>query len=140
MTKQRTIEVKMKVAFHDLDATQVVWHGNYFKYFNVARFALLDEAGIDLHEFYKANQYLFPIVKTSTKHILPLTLNDEFIFKATVIESRIKLTMDFEIRLMKDGRICAKARIDQVAVKMPDMEMQLELPKDIRRALENSES
>ncbi len=135
MPKQRNAEVRLKVPFHDLDATQVVWHGNYFKYFNMARFALLDEAGIHLHDYYKNNQFLFPIVKTSTKHILPLQLDDAFICKATVVEARIKLTLDFEIRLKDGGDICTRARTDQVAVKLPEMALQLELPESIIMAL-----
>ena len=33
----RVAEVSFQVPFHDVDAMQVVWHGNYLKYFELAR-------------------------------------------------------------------------------------------------------
>ena len=56
-----SFEIKLKVPFHDLDPLQVVWHGNYFKYFDIARFGLFEKAGIDLHRYQVENQYLFPL-------------------------------------------------------------------------------
>ena len=34
-------EVVLTVSFHDCDPMGVVWHGNYFRFFEVAREALL---------------------------------------------------------------------------------------------------
>ncbi len=133
--KHKSVEVKLSVPFHDLDPAQIVWHGNYLKYFDMARFALFKDAGIDLYEYFIKNKYAFPVIKTSTKHIVPLRHGDEFICKATVIDARIKITLDFEIRLADSGVVCTRGSGDQVAVKMPEMEMQLEIPAEISRAL-----
>jgi len=135
MKKNKSLQITMKVPFHDLDPLHLVWHGNYMKYFDIARFALFQDAGIDLYDYYLKNQYIFPITKTSTKHIVPLKYGDEFICEATVVEARIKIAMAFEIRLTGSGTVCTVGRSDQVAVKMPDMELQLEIPEDISRAL-----
>jgi acyl-CoA thioester hydrolase len=105
------------------------------KYFDIARFALFKDSGIDLYEYYAKNQYILPTTRTSTKHILPLRYGDEFICKATVTEAQIKIAIDFEIRLADNGTVCTIGRSDQVAVKMPEMELQLEIPDDISRAL-----
>ena len=43
--------------------------------------------------------------------------------------------MNFEIQRVKDNVFCTKARSDQVAVKMPEMEMMFEIPGDIRTPL-----
>ncbi len=131
----KSCEVKMSVPFHDLDPLQVVWHGNYLKYFDIARFALFDSAGIDLHSFQQESEYIFPVIRTSAKYIYPLRHRDEFICKATIVEAHIKIIADFEIKLVSDGRICAKGRGEQVAVKTPEMEMMLEIPDKIRTAL-----
>jgi len=114
---------------------QIVWHGNYFLYFEDARVALLAQRGIDLYKFYLKTQYLFPIIKTSTKHIYPLRNGDEFICKATVVEGRTKIVVDFEIRLKSDGRICTRGRTEQVTVKAPEMEIIFTIPDEIRQAL-----
>jgi acyl-CoA thioester hydrolase len=125
----------MKVPFHDLDPMQVVWHGNYFKYFDVARFGLFASVGIDLYAYLKQEQMVFPITRSSIKHIQPLQFDDEFVCRATVTEARYKIAMDFEIRRPDTGDICTRGRGEQVAVKLPDMALEFEIPPQITRAL-----
>ena len=36
-TRLREIGVELEVPFHDIDGLGIVWHGNYFKYFELAR-------------------------------------------------------------------------------------------------------
>ncbi len=132
--KQISFEVKIKVPFFDLDPMQIVWHANYLNYFEIARAALFENHGVDLYSFYEKHQLIFPIIKTSTKHVLPLFHRDEIICKATLVEARIKLIVDFEIRKVPDGKICARGRTEQVAVKVPEREMLFSLPEEIRLA------
>jgi acyl-CoA thioester hydrolase len=132
---KKSLQVKMKVPFHDLDPLHLVWHGNYMKYFDVARFELFKDCGVDLYDYYSKNKYIFPIARTSTKYIVPLKYGDEFICEATIMEARIKIAIHFEVRLVESGAVCTIGKSDQVAVKMPEMELQLEIPHDIRRAL-----
>ena len=133
--KHKSVEIQHKVPFYDLDPMQMVWHGNYLKYFDIARFELFDTLGIDLLSYFKKTNYLFPITKTYTKHVVSLRYKDEFKCKATVVEAQYKIVVDFEIRLVKNNQICAKGRSEQVAVKYPEMEIIFEIPDDIRKAL-----
>jgi acyl-CoA thioester hydrolase len=137
MTREHhaSFEIERKVAFYELDPMQIVWHGNYFLYFEDARVALFAQVGVDLYDFYLRTQYLFPIIKTTTKHIYPLRHGDEFICKATVVEGKTKIVVDFEIRLKADGRVCTRGRTEQVAVKAPEMEIMFTIPDEIRQAL-----
>ena len=135
MENRKSCEVGITVPFHDLDPMNIVWHGNLMKYFDVARFALLDQCGIDLQDYFEKTNYLFPIIKTSTKHIIALRNRDELLCKVTVLEARIKIVMDFEIRRKGDHQICARGRSEQVAVVYPQMEMMFEIPDDIRKPL-----
>ncbi|MBN2040526.1 MAG: acyl-CoA thioesterase [Spirochaetes bacterium] len=128
-------EARLKVPFHDADPMQVVWHGNYIKYFEIARDGLLDEAGVDLQSFFNNTKYLFPVIKTSTKHIFPLRHRDEFICKATLLEAKFKIVFEFEIRLVKDNKLCAKGKSEQAAVKYPEMEILFNIPEQIQKAL-----
>lgn len=126
--------IDLKVPFYDLDPMMIVWHGNYLKYFDRARFALFDAAGIDLYQYMVKEKYVFPITRTSTKHILPLRPNNDFTCKATVTEAHYKIAMDFEIR-SADGRVYTRGSSEQVAVKLPDMELDFEIPPAIQKAL-----
>ena len=133
--QQRSYEIEGRVAFYDLDPMQIVWHGNYFNYLEDARRALLAHYGVDLNEFFARTQCLFPIIRTSSKHIYPLRYGDEYICKVTLVEARIKLVFDFEIRLKRDGKICTRGRTEQVTVKAPEMEIIFNVPDEIRQAL-----
>jgi len=130
-----SFEMKMKVPFHHLDPLQVVWHGNYFKYFDRVRFGLFENAGIDLYRYQVENRYLFPLTKNTIKHIAPLGRNAEFICRATVTEARYKIVMAFEIRLAETGKLCTRCTSEQVAIKTPAMELDYMIPADIREAL-----
>lgn len=128
-------ETPMTVAFHDLDPLRMVWHGNYLKYFDVARFGLFNEAGVDLYDYMMNRKIALPIIRSAVKHIAPLCHGDEFVCRAEVVDVRYKLTMAFSIRRTTDNVICARGTSDQVAVRMPEMKMEFEIPEDIIRAL-----
>ncbi len=128
-------EVTLKVPFYDLDPMQIVWHGNYLKYFDFARSELFDGLGVDLFEVHEKSGFIFPIVRSAVKHIRPLRRGDEFVCKATVKEARTKIVVAFEIRLVEDGMLCAKGSTEQVAVRVPAMELAFAIPEEISRAL-----
>ena len=71
----------------------------------------------------------------AVKHIHPLKRGDEFVCRATVKEARTKIVVVFEIRLVKDGTLCARGSTEQVAVREPEMEMEFSIPEEISRAL-----
>jgi acyl-CoA thioester hydrolase len=128
-------EFKRRVPFHDLDPLQIVWHGNYLKYFDIARFGLFKQAGLDLYRYFLTRQLIFPVTRSSAKHIVPLRYDDAFVCRAIVTEAVYKIAMSFEIRLAENGQICTRGKSEQVAVKMPEMEMQFEVPGDVTAAL-----
>ena len=53
--------VDIQVQFYDLDPMDVVWHGNYVKYMETARCALLSKIQYDYTEMVKAG-YAWPVV------------------------------------------------------------------------------
>jgi acyl-CoA thioester hydrolase len=133
--EKKSFEVKISVPFFDLDPMQIVWHGNYLNYFEIARAALFEHNGVDLYSYYEREKIIFPIIRTSTKHIFPLRYHDEIIIKATLADVNIKLVVDFEIRKVADGSVCVRGRTEQVAVKAPEMETLFSVPQGIRTAL-----
>ncbi len=132
---KKSHDVHIKVPFYDLDPFQVVWHGNYLKYFEVAREALFENLGVDLYSIYSKTNYIFPVIKTSTKHVFPLKHGDEIICKATIVDVGIKIVTEYEIRLAADGRLCARGKCEQVAIKTPEMETMYRIPEEICQAI-----
>ncbi|MCF8027595.1 MAG: acyl-CoA thioesterase [Desulfobacteraceae bacterium] len=131
----RICEVKFTVPFHDLDPMEVVWHGNYFKYFDITRDALFRKMGVDLYRVYTDTQHIFPIIRTSIKHVFPLRFRDEFVCRAKLTAVDYKIGVDFIIRLTQDSRVIAKGKSQQAAVKIPEMETLFKIPDTIRHAL-----
>jgi len=132
----RSCTVKLTVPFHDVDPIQVVWHGNYLKYFEIARTGIFDQIGIDLYNFYLTSGFIFPISRTVLKYIYPLRYKDEFTCTAVVTECKRKIIIDYEIRLTSNNKLCTKGSTEQVTVKYPELEMELIIPEEIKKALE----
>jgi acyl-CoA thioester hydrolase len=131
----RSATVRFCIPFCDVDAMQVVWHGNYLKYFDAARDRLFSDAGIDLYRVVEDGGLVFPITRSQTKHIRPLRFRDEVDCKATLVEAECRLVVDFEIRLAGSGQLCTKGRTEQAAVRLPDGRLELRLPEPLRLAL-----
>jgi acyl-CoA thioester hydrolase len=129
----------MKVPFHDVDPMQIVWYGNYMKYFDIARQGLFESQGIDLQDVLDKTGYAFPVVRSSVKHIRPLHHLDVFFCIATLVEVTHKVVIDFEIRLETDNTLCAKGRGEQAAVKYPEMEIAFEIPEIVRTRLASTQ-
>ncbi len=127
--------VRSTVPFHDVDAMRIVWHGNYLKYFELARDALFSARGVDLYGFADGAGIVFPVIRTATRHSHPLCFGDAFECRATVVEARIKLVIEYELELEESGVVCATGSTEQVALSVPDHELQLRLPESLCRAL-----
>lgn len=126
--------VRLTVPFYDLDTFQVVWHGNYFKYFERARQALFKQAGLDIYRPEPEQRYHYPVVRTRVRHLHPLFLDDEFEVKARLTDASCKLVIAFELRNLPARRLCARAESQQVALDARDHRLCFEIPAEVRAA------
>jgi acyl-CoA thioester hydrolase len=127
----KTAEVILKVPFHDLDPMNIVWHGNYLKYIEVARGQLFDTCSIDLQNYFFSEDLQFPIIKTSLKYVFPLKYGDEFKCIAKVVDVKNKIKINFEIRLIENNQICAKGICEQAAVQISTGKLLFKIPDEI---------
>jgi len=139
MAQSVSTSVTLKVPYYDVDLMQIVWHGNYLKYFEVARQALFKKYGVDMQHYTEDTRYVFPVVRSMIKHIWPLRFDDEFTCTAVVREARVKIVLDFEIKLISNDKVCAKGWTEQVAVLLPEMEMSFQIPEEIQKAFYGNE-
>jgi acyl-CoA thioester hydrolase len=135
MDRAVSASVRRKVPFYDVDMMRVVWNGHYWKYFEEARQALFAQQGIASFDEEEGKGWVFPVIRSEVKYIHPLRLGDEFICTATLKEARVKIVVDFEITRVADGKVCAKGRSEQAAVKVPETEMAFMIPEEIQNAL-----
>jgi acyl-CoA thioester hydrolase len=120
--------------FFDVDPMSVVWHGNYPKFLELGRVAVLDVIGYD-YSAMTASGYLWPVVDMGIKYIQPIRLLQRIEIEAGVMEWENRLKIAFEIRDKATGKRLTRAYSVQVAVDMASEQMQWETPPILREKL-----
>ena len=101
------IEIDLAPAFHDCDPMHVVWHGHYFKYFEIARCALLQRHDYDYPQM-SASGYLFPVVDARVKYIRSLRFAQPLKVRARITEWENRLKIAYEIFDADSGQVLAR--------------------------------
>jgi acyl-CoA thioester hydrolase len=117
-----TAEITLKIPFQDVDIMGIVWHGNYLRYFEEARAALLDKIDYGYLQMKKSG-YAWPIVDAHVKYIKPLTLQQVVRVRAQLVEFECGLKITYEVFDAETGERTTKGSTMQVAVDMSSNEM-----------------
>ncbi|MDU6431745.1 MAG: thioesterase family protein [Pantoea sp.] len=115
------VEVTITVSFHDCDPMGVVWHGNYFRFFEQAREALLRQVGYSYAEM-AASGYVWPVVDAHVKYRQPLRCEEIVRVSARITEYENRLRIDYEIKNVA-GQVTTRAHTLQVAVSQQTQEI-----------------
>ena len=124
--------------FYDVDPMNVVWHGNYPRFLEEARCALLDLIGYNYKEM-KSSGYLWPIVDMRIKYVRPLLLHQKLLVEAILVEYENRLKIEYKIRDAKSGDVLSKAYTIQVAVNAETNEMEYESPSHLVDQVEKAQ-
>ena len=131
-----SITVEHTVAFNELDPMNVVWHGNYANYFELARAALLHKIGMG----YAAMQefgYAWPVVKLSCKYIRSARLGQRLAIRAEITEYHNTITLKFAIRDAESGELLTRGETMQMAVSVASGETCMVSPPCLLNCIEN---
>jgi acyl-CoA thioester hydrolase len=115
-------EVEIQVQFYDLDPMQIVWHGNYVKYLEVARCALLDSIGYN-YEQMKESGYAWPIIEMNLRYAAPAKFAQRLKLRAEIAEYENRLRIEYMISDAQSGQRLNRAYTTQVAVDIANGEM-----------------
>ena len=131
LPRGRTVaEVDLLVPFHDVDALGVVWHGNYLRYFEVARTALERRLGVDLTVL-RGQGVVCPVVESHCRHLAPLRFGDRACCQAWVAGLDRRLTIAYLLLNRTTKRLSAEGWTVQVAVDAASHLLLPELPDEI---------
>lgn len=119
-TSQITVETEFTVEFYDVDSMQIAWHGNYIKYFEVGRCALLDTIKFGYPEMAKSG-YAWPVVDIRVKYIRPLVFRQRARIQATLLEYENRLRISYRIFDAASGTLLTKGESTQMAVDVSTM-------------------
>lgn len=76
-----SVTVRRRLAFSEVDAMGVAWHGNYLRFFEAAHTELMQKIGLGF-AVYAENGLAAPVVQSHVDYYAPLMLDEEFTVKA----------------------------------------------------------
>jgi acyl-CoA thioester hydrolase len=128
MTAHLEHEIELEPAFYDIDPMDVVWHGHYAKFLELARAALMNRLGFGYQEMRDAG-FAFPIIELFIRYAQPLRLGQRVCVMARIVEWESRLKVNYEIRDAGSRRRLTKAHTVQVAVNARNGELCYVCPK-----------
>jgi acyl-CoA thioester hydrolase len=114
--------VDLEVQFHDADPMGVTWHGNYFRYLEAARSALLTKLRYNYADM-QISGYRWPIVDAQIKYLRPTTYGQRLRVAAELTEYENRLRIAYTITDLESGEVVTRAQTTQVAIGADDGEM-----------------
>lgn len=115
--RKLSAEIEFSVEFYDVDSMNIVWHGNYLKYFEKVRCALLERIGYGYPQMTQSG-YAFPVTDIRAKYIRPLFFQQRVRATATLEEYESLLRISYVIRDVRTGEVTTKGKSSQVAVRI----------------------
>lgn len=118
----------IKVSFCDLDPMNIVWHGNYLKYLELARSELFEYINYSYEQMHRDN-IAYPIAKMDLKYISSAKLHDELNVKCILKEIEPAIIIKYEITNSKTKQkifcassmqICIDINTNETLYKAPE--------------------
>ena len=125
--------VELEVPYHDVDPLGIVWHGNYYKYFELARTRLLRDHGLDSGDLI-GKRYRFYVIESRCRHSFPLRYGERARVSAWVRDMRHRVMIQFEVTNLAHERRAARG-FTALATVDADNNLLLETPDEIQRRL-----
>ena len=115
-------EIEVTPAFYDIDVMEIVYHGNYVRFLELARSALLAKFDYDYPRM-RDSGFGWPVVDMRLKYVRPATFGQNLKIRATITEWENRLRIDYLISDALTGKKVNTAYTIQVAVNMATREM-----------------
>jgi acyl-CoA thioester hydrolase len=91
------VEARLRVIYGDTDQMGVVYHANYFRYFEFSRMEFFRVRGGNYREM-ERDGFMLPIVEASCQYKVPARYDDVLIIRPTVSElRRASITFSYEV-------------------------------------------
>lgn len=110
-------EIEITPAFYDIDVMEIVYHGHYVRFLELARSALLAQFNYDYPRM-RDSGYAWPVVDMRLKYVRPATFGQTLKVRATITEWENRLRVDYLISDAATGQKVNSAHTIQVAVDM----------------------
>jgi acyl-CoA thioester hydrolase len=107
---------ELRTLYADTDRSQVVYHANYLKYFEVGRATLMRELSYPYKKIEESG-YIYPIIQTELNYYTPLFYDDLiYIHTRPATLELVKLQFDYVITRADNGEIACTGFTKHCAV------------------------
>jgi acyl-CoA thioester hydrolase len=120
--------------FYDLDPMDIVWHGNYPRFFELARTALLKKIGYGYNDMIVSG-YAWPVIDMHIRYYRPLRLGRWIDISASITEWENRLKIEYLARDVESGQKTTKGHTIQVAVDIKTEAMLWQTPPILKEKL-----
>jgi acyl-CoA thioester hydrolase len=120
--------------FYDIDPMNIVWHGHYPRFLEIARCAVLDKIQYSYSDMLSSG-YAWPIVDMQLRYAHPLVLGQTIEVTAGIVEWESRLRITYVFRDAGTGQRTTRGHTIQVAVDTKKGEMLWETPPILREKL-----
>ncbi|PCG19518.1 acyl-CoA thioesterase [Brachyspira sp. G79] len=124
----------IKPSFYDLDPMGVVWHGNYVKFMEQAREAMLSIIDYD-YDIMTAKGVMWPIVKLEIKYINSIKLNQRVRIHTEITEYLNGMKTEYTF-YDENNKIISKSSTLQMPIDSETRKSFLNSPKDFVERIE----
>ncbi len=121
-------EVLITTAFQDADPMGIIYHGNYFRFFETARHEMLKKIGYSYNDMVESG-YLWPIIDVGVRYTKSIRYDHTIRVVATLTEWENRMRVDYVIYDAGSGIRMTRGHTMQVAVEMENDEMCFVSPK-----------
>lgn len=127
-------ETEILVPFHDVDSLNMVWHGHYLKYFEVARCEFLESFHYSYREM-GASGFSWPVIDTRIKFVKSAHFGQKIRVRCSLREWEYRLKIDYLITDAVTNERLTKGYTVQVAVSLSTGEMCFASPSVLKEKL-----
>lgn len=113
-TPALTDRITIRVRFSEVDSMQIVWHGEYVRYFEDGRESFGKHYGLGYMDIYREG-YMVPIVDLNCQFKQPLSFGEEVIIETRYIACEAaKIKFEYVLYRAADNTIVATGSTIQV--------------------------
>ena len=123
----------MTVPFQDADPSGAAWHGNYFRYYDAARGALLAKLRLDYRQM-AADRQVWPIVDTRVRYRRAVPFGARIDVSAQLVEWEFRIVIYYEID-DESGTLANEAYTVQAPVSLPQQTLIVGTPARLRQRI-----
>ncbi|RZJ32717.1 MAG: acyl-CoA thioesterase [Brevundimonas sp.] len=112
----------------------IVWHGNYPKFLELGRVAVMERIGYSYDEMVDSG-FAWPIIDLRMRYIRPMRLNQPVKITAGIVEWESILRITYLVQNEETGERVMRASSSQVALRINTQEMLWVTPPVLRERL-----